>query len=214
MLVLCSGLLMQTRKYMSNNYLDKHQTLPCRVTQYSIFKRPHAVHWARSIFGHPLQIKTLNSSAPGPRNGQNNNLEEWTAALLLNQYINSRCLVSVLIILSPSMHAPLPRTFQVGKTLINGSLVSVSQIKSHLALLDAFAKLKSEIENLESLTDRFGELLEDPDKRWGWFVGLAVDRCELHLQIIQWYQLLFSHLLTLGSKFGAKHYDPPMPGKP
>lgn len=55
--------------------------------------------------------------------------------------------------------------------------VSERQLKAHLKLLGAFWELKQQV-----VEGRFGvsntKLLEqkDPERRWAWFVGLAVER--------------------------------------
>src|ERR1700761_5662298 len=63
-----------------------------------------------------------------------------------------------------------PKKFKIGLHSVE-PLVSLAQIKDHLALLGAFAALRSKVEGpagqgLPSLTS-------DPARRWAWFVGLA-----------------------------------------
>ena len=60
-----------------------------------------------------------------------------------------------------------PESFSIG-TARTPPLVDCAQLKGHLALLHSFALLRSRIEELV--------LLEDKDRRWAWFVSLAVER--------------------------------------
>ncbi|KAG5637806.1 hypothetical protein H0H81_003138 [Sphagnurus paluster] len=70
-----------------------------------------------------------------------------------------------------------PQTFNIGKNRTNAPLVSSAQVKGHLALLHAFAKLRAEIDTLDDNTQRLLPFIPtDKDRRWAWFVGLAVDR--------------------------------------
>ncbi|KAJ7921384.1 hypothetical protein B0H13DRAFT_1604569 [Mycena leptocephala] len=64
------------------------------------------------------------------------------------------------------------------------AFVDVPQIKDHLALLHAFAELKVSVERM---TDEAGipHLPTDNERRWGWFVGLAVERFEKWCKALQ-----------------------------
>ena len=66
-----------------------------------------------------------------------------------------------------------PTQFSIGSQLTTEPLVNTSQIKTHLALLHAFAELKNEVEGLQEGTT------EDFERRWAWFVALAVQRSVL-----------------------------------
>ena len=65
-----------------------------------------------------------------------------------------------------------PTQFNIGILRTSEPLVNISQIKSHLALLHAFAQLKKQVEGLEDLIPQ----MPDPERRWSWFVALAVER--------------------------------------
>lgn len=66
-----------------------------------------------------------------------------------------------------------PTSFKVGGVRTDGLLVSIPQIKGHLALLRAFGNLKSEVESCQN------DILHmplDKERRWAWFVGLSAER--------------------------------------
>ncbi|KAJ7134285.1 hypothetical protein C8R44DRAFT_609591 [Mycena epipterygia] len=67
-----------------------------------------------------------------------------------------------------------PTSFTIGPHT-TGPFVSTRQLKEHLVLLDAFAELKTKV---DALSD--GEIPHMPsaERRWAWFVGLAVERFE------------------------------------
>ena len=67
-----------------------------------------------------------------------------------------------------------PTQFSIGSQLTPEPLVSVSQIKAHLALLHAFAEFKKEVEGLKQGT--IPQMPADLERRWAWFVALAVQR--------------------------------------
>jgi hypothetical protein len=64
-----------------------------------------------------------------------------------------------------------PASFNVGTRLDRRPFVDSAQVKGHLALLHLFALLRSQIDELNATV-----LLEDKDRRWAWFVSLAVER--------------------------------------
>jgi hypothetical protein len=66
----------------------------------------------------------------------------------------------------------LPETFTIGRHS-TGHLVRPDQLKAHLKLLAAFNDLKQRVVASESLTTG---LEKDSEKRWVWFVNLAVER--------------------------------------
>ncbi|KAJ2936089.1 hypothetical protein H1R20_g1003, partial [Candolleomyces eurysporus] len=66
-----------------------------------------------------------------------------------------------------------PTKFKIGGVFTEGLLVNIEQIKGHLALLNAFSNLKNEV---EGLTVDIKFMPKDLEKRWAWFVGLAVER--------------------------------------
>ena len=66
-----------------------------------------------------------------------------------------------------------PTKFKVGRVFTDGLLVNIDQIKGHLALLYAFSNLKAEVDELDL---GIQNIPDDREKRWAWFVGLAVER--------------------------------------
>jgi hypothetical protein len=66
-----------------------------------------------------------------------------------------------------------PTKFKVGRVFTDGLLVNIDQIKGHLALLDEFSILKAEVDGLDL---GIQNIPDDREKRWTWFVGLAVER--------------------------------------
>jgi hypothetical protein len=81
----------------------------------------------------------------------------------------------------PSYQAPTLYTIVGRKT---SPLLSPIQLKGHLALLKGFAELKEKVEALENPTkDPFPFLPAEPERKWSWFVGLAVERSVLFLWI-------------------------------
>ena len=73
-----------------------------------------------------------------------------------------------------------PTQFSIGSQLTTEPLVKITQIKAHLALLHAFAELKKKVEGL-GLRQKWTipQMPEDCERRWPWFVGLAVQRSVL-----------------------------------
>ena len=70
-------------------------------------------------------------------------------------------------------HYSFPKRFKVGRVFTDGLLVDIEQIKGHLALLNAFSNLKAQV---EGLIPGIKDMPIDREKRWAWFVGLAVER--------------------------------------
>jgi hypothetical protein len=69
----------------------------------------------------------------------------------------------------------MPHTFPASFSIGAGRttpLVDSAQLRGHLALLHSFAMLRSQIDDLG---ENFA-LLEDKDRRWAWFVSVAVER--------------------------------------
>ncbi|KAG6907306.1 hypothetical protein DXG01_009470 [Tephrocybe rancida] len=70
-----------------------------------------------------------------------------------------------------------PQTFAIGARCTNAPLVSSAQLKNHLALLHAFAGLRTRIDGLyPGRNEEIPFLPREGERRWGWFVGLAVER--------------------------------------
>lgn len=66
-----------------------------------------------------------------------------------------------------------PTQFDIGVWRTSKPLVKISQVKGHLALLHAFAELKKQVEGLE---EPIPQMPADLERRWAWFVALAVER--------------------------------------
>jgi len=68
----------------------------------------------------------------------------------------------------------MPRTFKVGSQLTK-PLVQPEQIIGHLKLLNAFSVMRLKVEDGDP---RFPDLVREmsAEKRWEWFVSLAVER--------------------------------------
>ncbi|GLB34355.1 putative glycine-rich domain-containing protein-like [Lyophyllum shimeji] len=75
---------------------------------------------------------------------------------------------------APDASAPI--TYPVGKARTQ-PLVFVSEVRGHLALLRAFAALRAQIDAYDPSTEFAPPFMpDDQDRRWAWFVGLAVER--------------------------------------
>ncbi|RDB14774.1 hypothetical protein Hypma_016304 [Hypsizygus marmoreus] len=78
---------------------------------------------------------------------------------------------------APPPSYAFPVTFSIGQERTNGPLINRSQIKGHLALLHAFYRLRTDIDALDARAKtRLPFMPDDKDRRWAWFVGLAVER--------------------------------------
>ncbi|KAF8189720.1 hypothetical protein BJ912DRAFT_1058966 [Pholiota molesta] len=72
----------------------------------------------------------------------------------------------------PPTYTP-PTNFKIGIKTTAEPLVSIQQIKGHLALLNAFSELRNSIEGAEISVPY---VPNDKERKWAWFVGLAVER--------------------------------------
>ncbi len=79
----------------------------------------------------------------------------------------------------PSYELPYP--LLIGCRAIQTPFVSVSQLKGHLCLLKHFASLKKGVERIDS--SKYRDAPKDRERRWSWFVGLAVERYVLQLLV-------------------------------
>ncbi|KAJ7494422.1 hypothetical protein B0H11DRAFT_1717508 [Mycena galericulata] len=88
---------------------------------------------------------------------------------------------------STSTEAPpaysAPTTFTVGSKGATKPFISAPQVKDHLALLHAFAELKLKVAEMSDPGVPHFPL--DIDRRWSWFVGLAVERFEIWCVALQ-----------------------------
>ena len=74
--------------------------------------------------------------------------------------------------------------FPIGGKVPQDSLVTPSQLKTHLGLLRAFRELKTRVTDLEAnldMRDRLPPLAQElgSEERWTWFSELALERCAL-----------------------------------
>ncbi|KAJ7683221.1 hypothetical protein B0H17DRAFT_1074432 [Mycena rosella] len=85
----------------------------------------------------------------------------------------------------PSTNAPsgAPEAPPVYSAPGTKPLVSIPQIKNHLALLHAFAELKLKVEDMAELG--ISHLPSDQEPRWAWFIGLSVERFEKWCKALQ-----------------------------
>ena len=95
-----------------------------------------------------------------------------------------------------------PTSYSIGTTRLDAPLVDVGQLKAHLALLRAFKALKVKVDerSAEELPAVVNEL--DKEKRWAWFVGLAVERYVIRVRSIVPFRIDFEHLFLTGSSAG------------
>ena len=77
----------------------------------------------------------------------------------------------------------LPTKFKIGSSETRNPLVSISQIKGHLALLHAFAELRKTVETTTAYSS-LPYVPEEKDRKWSWFVGLAVERYTVYEVIL------------------------------
>lgn len=78
----------------------------------------------------------------------------------------------------PPAYQP-PTTFLIGAHKVDASLVQIKDLKLHLALLRAFTELRTQVENQTgAAAAHFPEEAKQlsPERRWTWFVHLAVER--------------------------------------
>ncbi|KAJ7600398.1 hypothetical protein C8J56DRAFT_767239 [Mycena floridula] len=68
--------------------------------------------------------------------------------------------------------------FKIGDVATVASLVDVEWVKGHLRLLRAFAELKTKVESLDSSAWGIPDVPQHAERKWAWFVGLAVERFE------------------------------------
>ncbi|THU97514.1 hypothetical protein K435DRAFT_721816 [Dendrothele bispora CBS 962.96] len=76
----------------------------------------------------------------------------------------------------------LPSSFAIGSKTIP-QLVSIAEVQGHLALLNAFAEFRTKVGGLlggdaSEYISVSSLMPEDKEKRWSWFIGLAVERFE------------------------------------
>ena len=98
-----------------------------------------------------------------------------------------------------------PTQFHIGSRLTPEPLVNISQIKAHLALLHAFSELKNEVEELQEGT--IPQMPADLERRWAWFVTLAVRRSVLQVMCCDPGNFhIYVLFCIVDLTFGAAHY--------
>ncbi|KAI0050300.1 hypothetical protein FA95DRAFT_1603654 [Auriscalpium vulgare] len=70
-----------------------------------------------------------------------------------------------------------PGVYRIGTANLQVPLVKVKHLQCHLNLLGAFAQLRQEVEASDAALPEAAMRLET-ERRWAWFVGLAVERFE------------------------------------
>ncbi|KAJ3489796.1 hypothetical protein NLJ89_g11494 [Agrocybe chaxingu] len=70
----------------------------------------------------------------------------------------------------------IPSKYTIGDGRTTKPLVTLLEIKGHLAILHLFAVMRLRIESLEVSVPH---MPLDSERRWGWFVGLAVERFDI-----------------------------------
>jgi len=98
--------------------------------------------------------------------------------------------------------------FPIGGKVPKDSLVTPSQLKTHLGLLGAFRELKTRVTDLEANQDvqnKLPPLARDlgPQERWTWFSELALERCVLSDPCVRLVLLDFGFV---GSIAGFRNY--------
>ncbi|KAF9463653.1 hypothetical protein BDZ94DRAFT_1258236 [Collybia nuda] len=76
----------------------------------------------------------------------------------------------------PPVYA-FPAIFTIGSKCTSAPLVDSAQLKGHLALLHAFVGLRQRVDDFDGYVKQAIPLMpDDLERRWAWFVGLAVER--------------------------------------
>ncbi|KAG6915916.1 hypothetical protein DXG01_009286 [Tephrocybe rancida] len=79
-----------------------------------------------------------------------------------------------------------PQTFAIGAGRTKAPLITSNQVKNHLGLLYAFATLKTRVEGINAeRNEEIPFLPQDPERRWAWFVALAVERFSVWCQSLK-----------------------------
>lgn len=105
-----------------------------------------------------------------------------------------------------------PETFRIGFKRTSAPLVDSAQLKGHLALLDAFVELRKLVDGFgEDVKSAIPQMPDDVERRWAWFVGLAVERCVLRrkgvlraLTSLQIFGVVFNHGIGRHSREGIR----------
>ncbi|KAG6915915.1 hypothetical protein DXG01_009285 [Tephrocybe rancida] len=86
----------------------------------------------------------------------------------------------------PPSSYDFPQTFAIGAGRTKAPLITSNQVKNHLGLLYAFATLKTRVEGINAeRNEEIPFLPQDPERRWAWFVALAVERFSVWCQSLK-----------------------------
>src|SRR4051812_37520673 len=75
----------------------------------------------------------------------------------------------------PPPNYTVPTSFTIGSSRTLEPLVKIPEIKGHLALLHAFQELRNHVDEADGHVAPNVTL--EKERKWGWFVGVAVERC-------------------------------------
>jgi hypothetical protein len=100
--------------------------------------------------------------------------------------------------LPPPNYTP-PTKFTIGSSTTTQPLVRIVEVKGHLALLHAFSELKNQVDALEAPVPH---VPADKERKWAWFVALAVERCVIFPRFYVYLALSY-HDNTLDSTCGV-----------
>lgn len=67
-------------------------------------------------------------------------------------------------------------SYHVGTVSLKKPFISVNEVKRHLSLLHAFYELKQKVLNVTSKVSKTLWAQLDAERRWVYFVGLAIER--------------------------------------
>jgi len=101
--------------------------------------------------------------------------------------------------LPPPNYTP-PTKFTIGSSTTTQPLVRIVEVKGHLALLHAFSELKNQVDALKVPVPH---VPADKERKWAWFVALAVERCVISPHFCV-YHALPNHDNALGSTCGVE----------
>lgn len=76
---------------------------------------------------------------------------------------------------NPPAYSP-PSSYSINSRALSAPLVTIEQLKAHLSLLRAFKNLRDVFDKGEDIRLPASARTLEPIPRWGWFVGLAVER--------------------------------------
>lgn len=97
----------------------------------------------------------------------------------------------------------LPETFTIGHRNVD-LLIQPQQLRGHLSMLHAFHNLRVTVESDDVSRFPTDVRAMEPEKRWGWFVNIAVERFVLNITSFKRRMILsFSRGLIAGAAASA-----------